>query len=850
MRKRYVAAGAALIISAGSLVALATTAQAATTASVLYVNNENEESLSEPCSDATTDSSVAPYCTVQAAADAAQPGQTVQIWPGNYPGGVTITRSGTASEPIKFVGSPGDSRGGASSSTVSIGGTGLGNPAAGYGLEISGASDVEFSNIKVDSEAAGGVYVTGSSEVELDHDLIEAGKMGGVEIGGGSTAVTVAEDQVFGTGAVAVQVDAGVSGTTITNDIGYAAAEGVAIDGAADTTVTGDTFVGVSGVNVSGGATATIENDIIDSTASTGTGIETDAASASGTSADYNIVDLTNSTQDYSWAGTPYASAAALDAATGQGAHDLNTNPKILTSGTFAPLEGSPAINSGDASAPGEPATDYAGNARALDPNDPVTGTGGGYYDRGAVQIVDPIKVGLGVSNGWAAGSVTETFTAALTGTPWSPDVTYSYDFGDGTIQSSSSTTIQHTYTKPGSYTAVVTAIDADHGSATAQTELHLAGGNAYYPLTPARVLDTRHAIGTATARVPADGTISVTLAGVKGVPATGVAAVVLNVTVVDPSANGVITVYPDGTPLPTASNLNFLHGENRPNLVTVQVGADGKVALHNSSTGTADLVADVEGYYAPGAGDSYAGVQNYRSDEVTLTVGKVTEASVDSQSGYSWLYTGAAAVAINVTVTAGTAGGYVTAFPSGGSVPATSNVNYTAKESIANMAIVPLGSDDGIDLVAGGTAGATVKAIIDVEGFYTQVPDVADDGDGFVPVQPTRLIDTRHGIGVTSVGPTDYLQTDPQTLKGMSAGSAGMAANITVVDPSGPGLLNAWDFNELTATSTLNFGKGQNVANMALFTWAPGSTDEDLYLGTSGPTAGMVVDMFGYFLS
>ena len=96
MRKRYVAAGAALIISAGSLVALATTAQAATTASVLYVNSENEESLSEPCSDATTDSSVAPYCTVQAAADAAQPGQTVQIWPGNYPGGVTITRSGTA----------------------------------------------------------------------------------------------------------------------------------------------------------------------------------------------------------------------------------------------------------------------------------------------------------------------------------------------------------------------------------------------------------------------------------------------------------------------------------------------------------------------------------------------------------------------------------------------------------------------------------------------------------------------------------------------------------------------------------------------------------------------------------
>jgi hypothetical protein len=90
----------------------------------------------------------------------------------------------------------------------------------------------------------------------------------------------------------------------------------------------------------------------------------------------------------------------------------------------------------------------------------------------------------------------------------------------------------------------------------------------------------------------------------------------------------------------------------------------------------------------------------------------------------------------------------------------------------------------------------------------------------------------------------------NPQTLKGMPAGSGGMAANITVVDPSGSGYLSAWVFNELTATSTLNFSKGQNVANMALYTWAPGFTDEDLYMGTSGPTAGMVVDMFGYFVN
>ena len=850
MRKRYVAAGAALIVSVGSLIAVPSAAQAAQSGGILYVNNYSSGSGGGPCSDATTDSSVTPYCTIQAAANVAQPGQTVQIWPGRYSGGVTITRSGTASAPIKFVGSPGDARFGTlNASMTSIGD--VGTATSGYGLEISGASNVEFSNIRVYGETTGAVYVTGSSDIELDRDMIVPLATNGVEIGSGSTAVTVADDQVAG-GKLAFQVDAGVSGTTITNDIGWDSANGVAIDGAADSTVTGDTFVGMvgQGVNVTDGASSTaIENDIIESSATTGVGIQTDAASASGTSADYNIVYLTKSTTDYSWAGTTYASAAALDAATGQGAHDLNTNPKIAGV-TWAPLEGSPAINSGDASAPGEPATDYAGNARALDPNDPVTGTGGGYYDRGASQIADPIKVSLNEANAWAAGSVTETFTAGLTGTPWSPDVTYNYDFGDGTTQSSSSASIQHTYTTAGSYTAVVTAVDADHGSATAQTEFHLAGGNAYYPLAPTRVLDTRHGIGTATARVPGNGTVSVKLAGLYGVPATGAAAVVLNVTVVNPSANGVITVYPDGTALPTASNLNFLHGENRPNLVTVRVGSDGEVALHNNSTGTVDLVADLEGYYAPGAGSSFLGVQNYRSDEVPLTVGQVTEASVDSQSGYSWVYTGATAVAINVTVTGATANGYLSVFPSGGSVPTASNLNYSANENIANMVIVPLGKDGAIDLVAGGAAGAKVKAIIDVEGFYTQEPSVVDDGDGFVPVQPTRLIDTRTGLGVPSVGPTTSVDVNPQTLKGMPAGSGGMAANITVVDPSGNGMLSAWDFNELTATSTLNFNKGQNVANMAMFGWAPGSSDQYLYMNTSGPTAGMVVDMFGYFVN
>ena len=853
MRRKLGAAGAALIVSIGSLALIPTAAQAAASGSTLYVDNTST------CSDATTDSSVTPYCSIQAAANVVEPGQTVQIFEGTYDSHVTITRSGTAAAPIKFVGEGDTSNLSFNDQGVQIGGS-VSNSTTGYGLLINGASNVEFTNVKIMGQLTGDVLVEKSSGIVLDHDSIDSGDTNGLIVGAGSSAVTIAQDYFIPDSTAtgdAVEVDSGVSDTTITNDIAYLTGGGVWVDGASGTAVTGDTFYRMlgTGVQVDSGATGTtpatdttIENDVVEPTKSGANAVYVDAPSAAGTTLDYNFVTTpaTNTAALYGFGGAAYQTAAALDASTGQGAHDVNTGPGL--SGTFAPVEGSPAINSGNASAPGEPATDFYGNTRALDPNDPVTGTGGGYYDRGAVQVVDPIKASLTAPTVWAAGSFTETFTAALTTAPWSSDVTYTYDFGDGATDTTTAATVTHTYTTPGTYSPKVTAVDADHGSVTAQSqEIELAGGNAYYPIAPTRVLDTRHGIGTATARVPADGSVKLKLAGVGGVPATGAVAVVLNVTVVAPTANGVITAYPDGTSVPTASNLNFLKGENRPNLVTVELGADGSVDLRNGGTDTADLVADLEGYYAPGTGTGFAGVQGYRSDEVTLTVGKPVLASA-FYSGYSWLSTGAAAVAINITASAGTAAGYVSAYADGGKVSTASNVNYSANENIANMAIVPMGSDGYLDLIAGGKAGATVKVYLDVEGFYTNQPYT--DGTGFVPTKPTRLIDTRSGLGVSVKGPTAGTEVDPTKLAGIPAHAAGIAANVTVVDPSANGYLSAYAFNELTATSTLNYAKAQNVANMAEFAWAPDLSGQYLYFNTSGTTTGIVLDMFGYFLN
>jgi hypothetical protein len=111
--------------------------------------------------------------------------------------------------------------------------------------------------------------------------------------------------------------------------------------------------------------------------------------------------------------------------------------------------------------------------------------------------------------------------------------------------------------------------------------------------LVPSRILDTRSGVP-----VGAGGTIVHPVTGVGGVPATGVSAVVLHVTVTAPTAPSWLTVYPHGGARPVAANLNFVANQTAPNLVIAKVGSEGKVAAYNAA-GSAHLIVDVVGWYS-----------------------------------------------------------------------------------------------------------------------------------------------------------------------------------------------------------------------------------------------------------
>ncbi len=110
--------------------------------------------------------------------------------------------------------------------------------------------------------------------------------------------------------------------------------------------------------------------------------------------------------------------------------------------------------------------------------------------------------------------------------------------------------------------------------------------------ISPGRVLDTRTAGGP----LGADGVRTLAVGGRFGVPTTGLAGVILNVTVTQPTVGGYLTVWPANVAMPTASNLNFGPGQTVPNLVLSGSTPSGEVKIYNRA-GTSHVIVDVVGY-------------------------------------------------------------------------------------------------------------------------------------------------------------------------------------------------------------------------------------------------------------
>jgi uncharacterized protein YvpB len=372
----------------------------------------------------------------------------------------------------------------------------------------------------------------------------------------------------------------------------------------------------------------------------------------------------------------------------------------------------------------------------------------------------------------------------------------------------------------------------------------------SYVALTPFRILDTRArtCVQCGAGGLAANQTRTLQITGVTGlrggadpVPAAATA-VVMNVTAVSSTTGGLLTIYPTGTALPRASNLNFGAGTATPNLVTVTLGqtsassVDRDVNVYNP-IGSLNVVADVEGYFLPAASsdptgefhsisplrvcDTRAGqptngcnqqaVTDHRLGSnavVKINVSGVPSGVAGTPSSIPSDGTAQAAV-LNLTAIGGTAPTYLSVFPSlaDGSCPtssSTSTINLAGGATRANRVIVGLGPDasgaPATDVCIYNAAGS-IDFVLDANGWFGSSLTSTPIGAQFQAIGPTRVCDTRTGSGTPcsghALGAGATLSIGVAGVGGVPKdGPIAVIANLTAVSPSTTTYLIAYPAN------------------------------------------------------
>jgi hypothetical protein len=312
---------------------------------------------------------------------------------------------------------------------------------------------------------------------------------------------------------------------------------------------------------------------------------------------------------------------------------------------------------------------------------------------------------------------------------------------------------------------------------------------------------------------------------GVSGIPLTGVTAVSLNLTAVGPTAEGYMTVWPCGSSQPGTSNVNFVKDQIVPNAVIAPVDSTGKVCI--ASSVASHVIVDVNGWFGTTSGlnaltpvrvfDTRSGAGGVPVAKVGALdgSGSVLEVSVLSAIGQS--AGTVAAVSLNVTATSTSAskyGGYVTAYPCG-ERPNASNLNFVSNQSVPNAVIVPVSAAGTVCFYVYGQA----DLIADVNGWFA-------GGSGFNSLAPTRVFDTRSGLGGVPVAKVGALDGSGVPLKVQVAGTNGVPPlgaaavmmNVTVDATTAPavgGYVTAYPCDATPPNSSnINFVSGQTIAN------------------------------------
>lgn len=357
-----------------------------------------------------------------------------------------------------------------------------------------------------------------------------------------------------------------------------------------------------------------------------------------------------------------------------------------------------------------------------------------------------------------------------------------------------------------------------------------------YTPVTPAHLLDTGTGLGTARrGALGAGGVVDVQVAGRAGIPSSGVAAVVLNVTVLAPSRATFVSVYPTGSARPGTWCLSVPAGLTRANQLFAALGAGGKVRVYNSA-GASQVRIDVSGWYATGSA-YHPLVQRRVLNTVTglgaakapVGAGRSLTLRVTGSGGVP--ASGVAAVALNLTATALTARTAVSVAPTGSTAPRLANLTVARGEVGTVLAVAKPDAAGRITIV--NSAGRT-QLVADVQGWFST-------GGEFTALTPTRVIDSRT-VGVPATT-TNQFGLSVAGLAGVPGDAAAAVISVTTVAPTRPTWLAVVSGTRPTAW-LLAARAGETVTNIVTVDLrGPGGTS----IVTSAGSTHVLVDVQGW---
>ncbi|MEV0198644.1 hypothetical protein [Nonomuraea sp. NPDC050691] len=391
------------------------------------------------------------------------------------------------------------------------------------------------------------------------------------------------------------------------------------------------------------------------------------------------------------------------------------------------------------------------------------------------------------------------------------------------------------------------------------------AADNQFVAVPPAVLADTRDGTGgVGSAKVPGKGRITFRVAGQAEVPASGVSAVALNLTVVGAEQAGWLTVHPSDVPA-TVSALTFYPGENVTGEDFTRLTGTGMVSVVNNSDSPVHIVVAVRGYFLSAA-DTQAGNEYYpveteylydtRPGHVTgspareaIPIPANSSVTIDVAGQRSIPATGVNAVALNVVAWSQGQKGWLSLHPSDQPAGNVATVDYVPDETDSSFTVAQLTGSGKLILENRGSG--PVHAALTLRGYFGGTAE--EGGAGYTAVPSKVIVETLTGTGVPG-GSTQALAPGQSVTfdvtQGIDLGEkimASAALTIQARQPTDKGWLTAYPAEDGDPDiSSVNYDAAESTTGFDLV--IPDSQGRVTVTNRGPGTTHVQVSMRGYF--